>query len=129
MEQFKASLAKGERLLDRMLDAGFALEHDCGGALACSSCLVIVREGAQALSAASEDELDMLERADALEPGARLACQALAEGCELFGWRSVWLIGRDAYRRSDVLCHQTHNENCDFREMSYPAKSVMRSLS
>ena len=83
MEQFKASLAKGERLLDRMLDAGFALEHDCGGALACSSCLVIVREGAQALGPASEDELDMLERSDALEPGARLACQAVAAGGEV----------------------------------------------
>jgi len=31
MARFKANLAKGERLLDRMLDAGIALEHDCGG--------------------------------------------------------------------------------------------------
>src|SRR5512134_295136 len=83
MERFAANLAKGERLLDRILDAGIALEHDCGGALACSSCRVIVREGAQALSPASEDELDMLERSDALESGARLACQALAEGGEV----------------------------------------------
>jgi iron-sulfur cluster assembly protein len=83
MRHFKANLAKGERLLDRMLEAGIALEHDCGGALACASCRVVVREGEQALSAASEDELDMLERADALEPGARLACQAFAEGGEL----------------------------------------------
>lgn len=80
MERFKANLAKGERLLDRMLGAGIALEHDCGGALACASCRVIVREGAQTLSPPSADELDMLERADADEPGSRLACQALAAG-------------------------------------------------
>lgn len=83
MERFRENLAKGERLLDRMLGAGIALEHECGGALACSSCRVIVREGAQTLIPASEDELDMLERSDAAEPGARLACQALAEGGEV----------------------------------------------
>ena len=83
MQRYKGTLAKGGRLLDRMLDAGFALEHDCGGALACASCRVIVREGAQALSPPSEDELDMLERSDAAAPGARLACQALAEGGEV----------------------------------------------
>lgn len=80
MQRFKGTLAKGERLLDRMLGAGIALEHDCGGTLACASCRVIVREGAQTLSAPSEDELDMLERADADEPGSRLACQAVAGG-------------------------------------------------
>jgi iron-sulfur cluster assembly protein len=83
MNRFTANLAQGERLLDRMLDAGMALEHDCGGALACASCRVIVREGAQSLSAPSEDELDMLERSDAAEPGARLACQAVAAGGEV----------------------------------------------
>lgn len=92
MERFVANLAKGERLLDRILDAGIALEHDCGGALACSSCRVIVREGAQALNAASEDEFDMLERAGALEPGARLACQAVGAGGEIV----VELADRDA---------------------------------
>lgn len=80
MTRLKTTLAKGERLLDRMLGAGIALEHDCEGALACASCLVVVREGAQALSPASADELDLLDRADATMPGARLACQAIATG-------------------------------------------------
>ena len=83
MKRFKSRLAKGERLLDRMLGAGIALEHDCGGALACASCLVVVREGAQALGPASADELDLLDRADATMPGARLACQAIATGGEV----------------------------------------------
>lgn len=80
MERFKVSLAKGERLLDRMLGAGIALEHECGGTLACASCCVIVHEGAQTLSPASDDEQDMLERSAADEPGSRLACQAVAGG-------------------------------------------------
>jgi 2Fe-2S ferredoxin len=80
VERFKVNLAKGERLLDRMLGSGIALEHECGGMLACASCCIIVHEGAQTLSPASDDERDMLERAEADEPGSRLACQALADG-------------------------------------------------
>ncbi len=80
MERFKVRLAKGERVLDRMLGAGIALEHECGGTLACASCCIIVHEGAQTLSPPSDDELDMLERAHADERGSRLACQAIAGG-------------------------------------------------
>jgi iron-sulfur cluster assembly protein len=80
MERYRVRLAKGERLLDRILGAGIPLEHECGGALACASCCVIVREGAHTLSPAGTDELDMLERAGADETGARLACQALSGG-------------------------------------------------
>jgi iron-sulfur cluster assembly protein len=80
VERFKVNLAKGERLLDRMLSSGIAVEHECGGTLACASCCIIVHEGAQTLSPASDDEQDMLQRAEADEPGSRLACQALADG-------------------------------------------------
>jgi 2Fe-2S ferredoxin len=78
--RFKAKLAKGEQLFDSMLSAGMAIEHQCGGTLACASCCVIVRESAQTLSPASDDELDMLKRAAAVEPGSRLACQTVAGG-------------------------------------------------
>jgi len=80
MECLNVGLAKGERVLDRMLDLGIDLEHECGGTLACASCCIIVHEGAQTLSPPSDDELDMLERAQADEPGSRLACQAIAAG-------------------------------------------------
>jgi iron-sulfur cluster assembly protein len=78
--RFKVNLAKGERVLDRMLSSGIALEHECDGTLACASCCIIVHEGAKTLSPASDDELDMLERAEADEPGSPLACQAFAGG-------------------------------------------------
>ena len=83
MERFRLRLAKGERLLDRILGAGIALAHECDGTLACGSCRVVVRTGAQTLSAANEDELDMLDRVGSEEPGSRLACQALADGGEV----------------------------------------------
>lgn len=80
MDTVTTTLEKGEVLLDRLLQDGVEVAHDCGGNLACVSCQVLVRDGMQHLSEASEDELDMLERAPAAEPGARLACQAVSEG-------------------------------------------------
>ena len=76
-------LAEGEILLERLLHDGVALAHDCGGTLACASCRIIVRAGLETLSPASEDEQDMLERASCLEPGSRLACQAIGGGGSL----------------------------------------------
>jgi iron-sulfur cluster assembly protein len=76
-------LAEGEFLLERLLRDGVALAHDCGGTLACASCRVIVREGLERLSPASEEEQDMLDRAACSEPGSRLACQASGRGAGL----------------------------------------------
>lgn len=80
----KTTPAAGESLLHGLLDDGVAIAHECGGKLACTTCRVVVLSGADALSAASEDELDMLERApdgqDESNGTARLACQALSSG-------------------------------------------------
>ena len=76
----KLTLAKGQTLLDRLLEESIELEHECSGTLACATCRVIVREGGERLSAMSDDELDMLDRAGAAAPGARLACQASGVG-------------------------------------------------
>lgn len=76
----KLSLEKNEFLLQALLREGHQVAHDCEGALACASCVVIVTEGAERLSAASEDEQDILDKASFSEPGARLACQASGEG-------------------------------------------------
>lgn len=76
-------LAEGEILLERLLQDGVALAHVCGGTLACASCRVIVHEGLESLSPASEDEQDMLEKASCSEPGSRLACQVTGSGGDL----------------------------------------------
>ena len=80
MEKVQVRVREGETLLERLLKDGVDIAHDCGGKLACSSCRVVVREGLEALAPASEDELDMLDRAGAAGQGARLACQASGEG-------------------------------------------------
>jgi iron-sulfur cluster assembly protein len=74
----KLPLIEGESLLDGLLRNGIAIAHECGGTLACATCCVIVRQGLETLSAASEDEQDMLERAGSFGAFARLACQAVA---------------------------------------------------
>jgi iron-sulfur cluster assembly protein len=76
MNTHSVSLAEGEPLLDGLLRQGAQVAHDCGGTLACVTCRVVVREGLEGLGPASEDEIDLLDRAGATEPGARLACQA-----------------------------------------------------
>lgn len=74
------TLPEGEPLLEGLLRQGHEVAHDCEGSLACASCRVIVREGLDQLSPASEDEQDILERASLTESGSRLACQAIAAG-------------------------------------------------
>ena len=83
METLKLSLDDGETLLGRLLQDGVDIAHDCGGVLACSSCRVVVREGLERLDAASDDEIGMLDRSGAAEPGARLACQVAGRAEEL----------------------------------------------
>jgi iron-sulfur cluster assembly protein len=83
MDTVTVSPGAGEVLLDRLLQEGIAVAHECGGKLACSTCRVVVREGMEHLSAMSEGELDMLDRASVDAPGTRLACQAVSDGGEV----------------------------------------------
>jgi iron-sulfur cluster assembly protein len=80
VDSLTVTLSEGEVLLHSLLESGAALAHDCGGKLACATCCVIVRQGAETLSAQSDDELDMLERAGAAQEGARLSCQVSGTG-------------------------------------------------
>ena len=73
-------------LLDIALDAGVAIEHACGGNCACTTCHVIIREGAQNLSPMGDEEADRLDTAWDVGPDSRLACQAVVKGdvvCEV----------------------------------------------
>lgn len=73
-------------LLDVALNVGFPLEHACGGNAACTTCHVIVREGADHLSEMDDSEADRLDGAWGVTPRSRLACQAIVTGdvvCEI----------------------------------------------
>jgi 2Fe-2S ferredoxin len=67
----------GVSLLDNLLEQGIDVEHACEKSCACTTCHVIVREGFDSLSEATEDEEDLLDRAWGLTPVSRLSCQAI----------------------------------------------------
>ena len=55
------------------------LDHACGGACACTTCHILVKEGAAGISEAEDEELDRLDMAPGLELNSRLGCQAVIE--------------------------------------------------
>ena len=73
----------GVSLLDNLLDQGIDVEYACEKSCACTTCHVIVREGFESLSEASEDEEDLLDRAWGLTPVSRLSCQAIVDDAKL----------------------------------------------
>lgn len=62
--------------LDIALNFGVHLEHACGGNCACTTCHVVVKQGAECLSEMEDDEADKLDMAADLQIGSRLGCQA-----------------------------------------------------
>ena len=67
-------------VLDIAMGAGLDVEHACGGVCACSTCHVIVKEGLDSCSEATDDELDQLDEAPAITLQSRLACQCVPDG-------------------------------------------------
>ena len=76
----------GKSLCDNLLDHGIEIEHACEKSCACTTCHVIVRQGADNLSEMQDDEADRLDTAWDLTTQSRLGCQAVIKGdvvCEL----------------------------------------------
>ncbi|MFQ5519994.1 MAG: 2Fe-2S iron-sulfur cluster-binding protein [Candidatus Methylomirabilia bacterium] len=67
-------------VLDIALARNIHLEHNCGGNCACTTCHVIVKEGAENLSEMEPDEEDRLDMAEGLTLHSRLGCQAVVKG-------------------------------------------------
>jgi 2Fe-2S ferredoxin len=66
----------GWTVMEILRDAGFDISAECGGACACATCHVYVKDGwYEKLSPPSESEIDMLDMALAVEPDSRLSCQ------------------------------------------------------
>jgi ferredoxin, 2Fe-2S len=74
------SAQHGDTLLDAALDNKIELEHDCGGNCACTTCHVLVLEGAENVSKMEEVEDDRLSTAPQRQSQSRLACQAIVRG-------------------------------------------------
>jgi 2Fe-2S ferredoxin len=67
-------------ILDIALAHGIELDHACGGVCACSTCHVIIRQGASACSEPTDEEEDQLDEAYGLTPQSRLGCQCVPNG-------------------------------------------------
>jgi 2Fe-2S ferredoxin len=59
---------KGTTVCDTLLNNGIEIEHACEKSCACTTCHVMVREGFDSLSEATELEEDLLDKAWGLEP-------------------------------------------------------------
>ena len=71
-------------ILQTALNAGISIDHACGGVCACSTCHIIVREGAESIPEITDSEDNMLDKAPGLQLDSRLACQAVPDGsCDL----------------------------------------------
>jgi ferredoxin, 2Fe-2S len=75
-----ADHGKPGSLLDIALAHDIVLEHNCGGSCACTTCHVIVVDGAENLSEMEGDEEDRLDLAEGLTIRSRLGCQAVVRG-------------------------------------------------
>ena len=66
--------------LDVAENFGIFLDHACGGACACTTCHLWIKEGASKISEPDDDELDRMETAADVQLNSRLGCQAVISG-------------------------------------------------
>ncbi len=73
----------GRKLVDELLAQGIAIEHACEKVGACATCHVHLREGAEHLAPADDDEEDQLDDAWGLDAQSRLSCCVRVKGPSL----------------------------------------------
>lgn len=66
--------------LDVAENYGIFLDHACGGACACTTCHLWIKEGVPGISEPDDDELDRMETAADVQLNSRLGCQAIITG-------------------------------------------------
>lgn len=74
---------QGRKLVDELLAQGIALEHACEKVCACSTCHVHLREGADGVAPADDEEEDQLDKAWGLDAHSRLSCCVRVKGPSL----------------------------------------------
>lgn len=71
---------QGRKLVDELLEHGVAIEHACEKVGACATCHVHLREGAEHVAPADDEEEDQLDAAWGLDAQSRLACCVRVKG-------------------------------------------------
>ena len=73
----------GQSVCEALLDHDIEIEHACEMSCACTTCHVHIREGGDSLTAASDNEEDMLDKAWGVDTDSRLSCQAIVSDTDL----------------------------------------------
>ena len=71
---------QGRKLVDELLAHGIAIEHACEKVGACATCHVHLREGAEFVPPADDEEEDQLDDAWGLDAQSRLSCCVKVKG-------------------------------------------------
>lgn len=87
-----------ETLLEAARANGIQLEHNCGGNCSCTTCHIIVRDGAENLSKMEEEEDDRLEECEERTAGSRLGCQV-----RVLGDVTVEIPERDPFKLDGLM--------------------------
>jgi len=74
---------QGRPLVDELLAQGIAIEHACEKVCACATCHVHLREGAEHVAPADDEEEDQLDKAWGLDGQSRLSCCVRVKGPSL----------------------------------------------
>ena len=71
------SVEPGQSLLEIFLNSNIALNHECGGICACSTCHLYINRGSKHFDDRSIREEHFIDKVVAAEPNSRLACQCI----------------------------------------------------
>jgi 2Fe-2S ferredoxin len=92
---------QGRKRVDELLALGITIEHACERVCACATCHVHVREGAESLVAADEEEEEQLDDAWGLDAQSRLSYCVKVKAASLvidlpLYTKNQWVRGRRA---------------------------------
>jgi 2Fe-2S ferredoxin len=72
----EATAKTGQSVMEAIRDAGLPIRAECGGAMACATCHVVVDDAWLArVGKADSDESDLLDGSDYRVAASRLSCQ------------------------------------------------------
>lgn len=78
--EHKLQALAGWRVMEIIRDHGLPIKAECGGACACATCHVYIDDDwLDKLPPLSDEELDALDSAFAVEDNSRLSCQILMQ--------------------------------------------------
>lgn len=113
-------IAKGQSILSASLEAGIPHYHACGGQGKCSTCRVLVKDGAEHITPANKVEQELSKKIS-LPKNVRLACQSFAEGSPIRLHRII--------RDEEDMALYIRDEDDKQRQQEVPAMGEEKELA